>query len=33
MGVQAAINVSSFTWKNYESDVSKRLEKVITSPK
>jgi glycosyltransferase involved in cell wall biosynthesis len=33
MGVQAAINVSSFTWKNYESDISKRLEKVITSPK
>ena len=29
MGVQAAIKVSSFTWKNYESGVSKSLEKVI----
>ena len=29
MGVQAAINVSSFTWENYESGVIKSLEKVI----
>jgi glycosyltransferase involved in cell wall biosynthesis len=29
MGVQAAMNVSSFTWENYESDVIQRLEKVI----
>jgi glycosyltransferase involved in cell wall biosynthesis len=29
MGIQAAINVASFTWKNYESEVIKRLEKVI----
>jgi glycosyltransferase involved in cell wall biosynthesis len=29
MGVQAAMNVSSFTWKNYESDVMQRLEKII----
>jgi glycosyltransferase involved in cell wall biosynthesis len=29
MGIQAAINVSSFTWKNYESGVIKSLEKVI----
>jgi hypothetical protein len=29
MGIQAAINVSSFTWKNYESEVIKSLEKVI----
>ena len=29
MGIQAAINVSSFTWENYESGVIKSLEKVI----
>jgi glycosyltransferase involved in cell wall biosynthesis len=29
MGVQAAMNVSSFTWENYESDVIQRLEKII----
>jgi glycosyltransferase involved in cell wall biosynthesis len=31
MGVQAAMNVSFFTWKNYESEVMQRLEKVIHS--
>ena len=29
MGVQAAMNVSSFTWKNYEFDLMQRLEKII----
>jgi len=29
MGVQAAMNVSSFTWENYQSEVMQRLEKVI----
>jgi glycosyltransferase involved in cell wall biosynthesis len=29
MGVQAAMNVSSFTWENYQSEVIQRLEKVI----
>jgi glycosyltransferase involved in cell wall biosynthesis len=29
MGVQAAMNVSSFTWENYQSDVIQRLEEVI----
>jgi glycosyltransferase involved in cell wall biosynthesis len=29
MGVQAAMNVSTFTWEKYESDVMQRLEKVI----
>lgn len=29
MGAQAAMNVSSFTWENYEFDVIQRLEKVI----